>query len=409
MEGMIRALLSSFILATLLVSSPAGAQQDADAAKGRIAAVEAILKQRPEDATLHFFLARFQCEAGNIAAATAALENVERFGDGFLPARDGFERCWKDARFQQLRSRMEARLPRLDYAPTAFDLEDRTLVPEGIAHDAASGAFFVGSSAKGTIVRVGFGNALSELSHRIEGLDAILGLAVDSPRRILYAVGTSALTEGGRKRLKNAVLAFDIDKQALVRRVDVPEAVQLNDVAVAIGGRVYASDSASGAIFEIPREGPARTLVAADRLRGSNGLAASPDGQRLYVAHSTGLALVDPTTGQVKRVANSTRETVAAIDGLYDFQGELIGVQNLTTPGRVIAITLSKDGETVQRVRTLLSHHHNALDEPTTGAVTDRGFYLLAATGIRHLNQEGKIDDPDTVPRPTVLRVLLPR
>ncbi|MBC8022345.1 MAG: hypothetical protein H7Y14_04460 [Burkholderiales bacterium] len=404
-----RALLRGFLVVAFLVASPAGAQQDADAAKRRIAAVEALLKQRPDDPTLHFYLANFKCEAGDIPGCIAALETTERLGDGFLPPREGFEKAWNDPRFQQVRARMEARLPRLDYAPTAFELEDRTLMPEGIAHDPATGAFFLGSGAKGSIVRVGFGNAVTEFSPRVEGLDSILGLAVDGPRRILYAVGTSALTEAGRKRLRNAVLAFDIDKQRLLRRVDVPAAMQLNDVTVAIGGRVYASDSGSGAIFEIQREGAARTLVPADRLRGSNGLAASPDGKRLYVAHSTGLSVVDPATGEAKRVANSTRETVAAIDGLYDFQGDLIGVQNITTPGRVIAITLSRDGETIQRVRTLLSHHHNALGEPTTGAVTERGFYLLAATGIRHFNDNGTIDDPDTVPRPTVLRVLLPR
>ena len=404
-----RALLHACV-AFLLLSSPAGAQQRADEAKSRIAAVEALLKQRPEDATLHFFMARFQCEAGNVPAALGALENVERFGDGFLPTRDGFENCRDDARFRQERSRMEARLPRLDYAPAAFELEDRTLLPEGIAHDPASGAFFIGSTAKGTITRVGWGNELSEFAARAEGLDGILGLAVDAPRRILYAVGTSALTDAGRERRRNAILAFDIDKQTLIRRVDVPDALQLNDVAVALGGRAYASDSASGAIYEIARENAAaRVLVPADKLRGSNGLAASPDGKRLYVAHSTGLAVVDVATGDVKRVGNTTRETVAAIDGLYQFQGELIGVQNVTNPGRVIVITLARDGESVTRVKTLLSHHHNVLDEPTTGVVTDRGFYLLAATGVGHLNANGSIDDPGSVPRPTVLRILLPR
>jgi hypothetical protein len=403
MEGM-RSLRRA-LLFTALLSLPlhAFAQQD------RIAAIEALLEQRPEDATLHFFLARFQCEAGSIPKALAALENAAKHGDGFLPTRDGFGKCFDDAGFQALRARMEARLPRLDYAPTAFELEDRTLLPEGIAHDAATGAFFIGSSLRGTITRVGFGNALSEFAARAQGLDGILGLAADSPRRLLYAVGTSALTEEGRKRRSNAVLAYDLDKQVLVRRVDVPEAVQLNDVAVGFGGRVFASDSASGAIFEIPRAGPPRTVVPPDRLRGSNGLAVSPDGRKLYVAHSTGLAVVDPATGAVKRVVNTTRETVAAIDGLYQFQGELIGVQNLTTPGRVIVIRLSKDGESITRVRTLLSHHHNALQEPTTGVVTDRGFYLLAATGISHMNDKGGIDDPASVPRPTVLRVLLPR
>ena len=127
------------------------------------------------------------------------------------------------------------------------------------------------------------------------------------------------------------------------------------------------------------------------------------------MAHSTGLAVIDIASGAMKRVANPTRETVAAIDGLYQWQGQLIGVQNLTTPGRVILISLSPDGESVARVQTMLSHHHNALDEPTTGVVTERGFFLLAATGITHFNRAGGIDDPDKVPRPLVVRIPLPR
>jgi len=404
MEGM-KAFLPALLGAFLVFPFPSLSQGDA----ARIARVEALLKERPGDAALHYYLARFQCEARNVPAALAALEKVEEFGDGFLPTRDGFENCWQDAKFREVRARMEARLPRLDYAPTAFELEDRTLLPEGIAYDPASGAFFVGSTAKGTITRVGFGNALTELSPRVAGLDGILGLAVDGPRRLLYAVATSALTEEGRKRRANAILIFDVDNHAPMRRVDVAGALQLNDVAVAFGGRAFTTDSASGAVYEITKAGAALTVVPASRLPGANGLAASPDGKHLYVAHSTGIALVDPDTGDVKSVKNTTRDTVAAIDGLYDWQGELIGVQNVTTPGRVIAMTLSKEGDSITRVRTLLSHHHNALDEPTTGVPTDRGFYLLAATGVRHLNDNGRIDDPSSVPNPIVVRILLPR
>src|SRR5436190_867522 len=121
MRALALSLLCAFLFLPRLASS-----QDADAAKRRIEAVEAILKQRPEDATLHFFLARAKCEAADIAGCIASLEDTERFGDGFLPPRDGFESAWKDARFQQVRARMEARLPRLDYAPTAFELDDRS-------------------------------------------------------------------------------------------------------------------------------------------------------------------------------------------------------------------------------------------------------------------------------------------
>lgn len=401
-----RALLFAFFVA---VSLPALPQQDVENARRAIASIENLLKQRPDDPALWFFLARHQAQAGDKRAAIAALEKVADLGDGFLPPRDQFEKIWDDPAFQEVVKRLEAKLPRLDYAPIAFALEDRALLPEGIAWDAPSQSFFVGSTYKGKIVHVGFGNGVSEFAPKQEGLDSILGLAVDAPRRVLYAVGTSALTEEGRKRRRNAVIAWDLDSGKLLRRVDVPDAQQLNDVNVALGGRVFATDSGNGAVYEILKEGAPRVVLAPGRLGGSNGLAVSPDAKRLYVAHSTGLAVIDLATGAMKRVANATRENIAAIDGLYEYQGDLIGVENVTNPGRVVAITLSKDGDTVTRVRTLLSHHHNQLNEPTTGAVTDHGFFLLAATGVKHLSDKGTLDDPAAVPKPIVVRVLLPR
>ena len=396
----------------LALSPPAFAQLGAENARRAIAAIEDAIedaiKQRPDDPSLHFFLARSQAELGDAGATVAALERVAELGDGFLPVRSlGFDKVWNEPKFQQVRARLEAKLPRLDYAPTAFELEDRELIAEGIAHDAPSRSFFVGSIAKGKIVRVGADGAVTEFASR---LDPILGIAVDAPRRKLYAVTTSALTDEGRKQPRNAVVVFDVDSRNLLGRVDVPGAAQLNDVTVARGGRVFASDSGSGAIYEIPAEGAARVLVPANQVRGSNGLAASADAKRLYVAHSTGLAVVElDGGGGVRRVVNKTRESVAAIDGLYEWQGQLIGVQNVTNPGRVILVTLASDGASITRVQTLLSHHHNGLDEPTTGAITERGFYLLAATGVSHYNARGTLDDPDTLPKPTVVRVLLPR
>lgn len=396
----------------LVVALPALSQRDVEGARRTIAAIEQLLQQRPADATLWYFLARVQAQAGGRKEAIAALEKVAELGDGFLPPRtDGFETLWEDPAFKAVRARLEAKLPRMDFAPTAFELDDKTVIPEGIAYDPHSRAFFVGSIAQRRILRVAEGQGASEFAGEKAGLDHVLGIAMDAPRRILYAVSTTALTDVGERQRRNAVFAFDADSRRLVQRYDVPNSLQLNDVAVAPGGRVFASDSASGAIYEIAVKGPgpARELVAPNQLRGANGLAASPDGTKLFVAHSTGLAVVDISTGAFKRVANETRESVAAIDGLYEYRGDLIGVQNATTPGRVVLISLSRGGESVTRVRTLLSHHHNALDEPTTGAVAGDYFYLLAATGITRFNRQGTIDRPESLPIPTVVKVLLPR
>lgn len=245
-----RTVLAAFVF---FLALPAFAQQaDVDAARRTLAAVEKLLEQRPNDAVLWFFLARFRAELEDRAGSVAALGKVAELGDGFLPTRqNGFDKVWDYPPFQAARDKLEAKLPRLDFAPNAFQFQDRTLLPEGIAHDPHSRAFFVGSITQRRVLRVVEGEGLSEFAGIDAKLDAVLGLAVDAPRRLLYVVSTSALTEAGEKSLRNAVVAFNIDTRKLVSRYDVPAARQLNDVAIAPGGRVFASDSASGAIFEI--------------------------------------------------------------------------------------------------------------------------------------------------------------
>ncbi len=199
----------------LLAAAVPGLAQDADAIARTRAAILKLLEQRPDDATLHFFLARTEAANGDARAATGELEKAEKLGDGFLPPRDGFEKVWDDPGFQAGRQRMEAKLPRLDFAPIAIELEDRGLVPEGIAYDAPSKNFFMGSIAKHKIVRIDAEGNVNDFEANIDGMDSVLGVAVDSPRRILYAVSTSAITAEGRKNRRNAIFAFDVDNGRL--------------------------------------------------------------------------------------------------------------------------------------------------------------------------------------------------
>jgi hypothetical protein len=399
--------MRTLFLTLVLLGAPLLAlpQQEPDANQRAITIIQARLKERPNDATLYFYLARTQAARGDAKASVAALKKASELGDGFLPTKEeGFEKVWDDPAFRDLRDAMEKKLPRLDYAPTAIELEDNTLIPEGMAYDAPSDSFFVGSIAKHKIVRIEPGNEVKDFA---VGLDSVLGLAVDAPRRVIYAVTTLAVTAEGRKNRRNAIVEYEIDSRNFKRRVDIPNAVQLNDVAVAPGGRVFTTDSGIGAVYEIKADDTVRTLAEPRALPGANGLAASPDAKHLYVAHNTGIATIDLDSGAIKQLINDTRENVAAIDGLYQWHGQLIGVQNVTTPGRVELITLSNDGTHIVKVQTMLSHHHNRLDEPTTGVPTDHGFFLLAATGVAHYNDEGKIVSADKVPKPTIVRVLL--
>jgi len=392
-------------LALALILSPAFAQDDE--ARATIARIQGLLETRPDEPTLVYYLAAFQARAGDKADAIANLEKLAGIGNGFLPMPFmGFDAIWQDDAFRKVYAQLEAKLPRMADAPVVFEVADRDYIPEGIAWDPDSSRFFLGSIAERRIVSVDVSGKVSPFSRPEDGLQHILGLAVDTGRRLLHAVSTSALTAAGRKSRVNEIVSYDLQSGRKVSAVAVPGAEQLNDVAVAPNGDLYASDSSSGAVWRI-RAGAAAEFVPAGRTPGSNGLAVSADGAALYVAHSTGIARVDTANGTIERVAIPPGETVAAIDGLYRYEDSLLGIQNVTNPARIIRMQLAPDGRSITKVETLQSHHNPAFDEPTTGAVVGNDFYVLAATQVARYSDTGELTRPEAAVTPKVIRIAL--
>lgn len=381
-------------------------QEPTAAQPSRSELIRERLKTRRDDPTLYYYLALAEFAEGDKSEGFAALERVVSLGNGFLPVRDvGFQAVWDDPAFQGIRRRLEQKLPRVTEARELFRL-DKQLIPEGIAYDPRSRSYFVGSIALAKIVRIDSAGAVSDFSRPGE-LRQVLGLAVDPQRRRLHAVSTS-LVAGAPDSARNHVVTYDLATSALVRSTPVAS-TQLNDVAVAPGGDLYTTDTRGGAVFRIAGEtGVVDTLVAPGTLPGVNGLAFSADGTALYLAHSTGISRLElASTDLLPRIAIPASETVGAIDGLYTDGNTLIGIQNVTNPGRVIRIHLRPDGKGAERIETLLSHHHPALDEPTTGVIVGRSFALLATTQVARFTPEGKIDSPETLKPPIVLMLAL--
>jgi sugar lactone lactonase YvrE len=392
-------LLGVATLALVLVHTPASAQPP------RSELIRERLKTRPNDPTLHYYLAMAEFAEGDKPAGLEALEKVVSAGNGFLPVRDmGFASVWDDPAFQKVRARLERKLPKVTTAREAFTLDPR-LIPEGIAWDPGSRSYFIGSIATAKIVRVDAQGGVSDFSRPGE-LKQVLGLAIDPAKRQLHAVSTSLV--GTPDSTSNHVVTYDLATGAWVRSIAVPAAVQLNDVAVGPGGELYVTDTRAGGVFRIGAAGGVDTVVAPPAIPGVNGIALAADGRALYLAHSTGIARYELATRELlPRIEVPAGETVGAIDGLYTDGNALVGIQNVTNPGRVIRIPLRADGKGAERVETLLSHHHPAIDEPTTGAIVGRSFALLATTQVARFTPEGTIVSPETLKRPVVLLVPL--
>ena len=181
-------------------------------------------------------------------------------------------------------------------------------------------------------------------------------------------------------------------------------------MAVAPDRTLLVTDSAGGGVWRVdPSRAAATALVPLGSANGANGIAFAAGGDVAYVAAARRPLRVELATGTVSPLQPPGGENAAGIDGLYWHDGALIGIQNVTTPARIIRIAFAGDGRSITAIETLQSHHQAAFAEPTTAAIAPEGLYVLTRTQVTQFNDQGTIDRPETLTRPQILRIPLPR
>ncbi|MCG3193650.1 MAG: hypothetical protein DIJKHBIC_02904 [Thermoanaerobaculia bacterium] len=399
------------LVVALAVAFPLPAADDPLApVRAQLARLESLRQERPDDGLLTFYLASTRARLGQKGEALLLLRGLFGRRLGLIPARGiGFDEIWADQEFQAIRGRLEAEEPRTPVAPVRFLLRDASLIPEGIAYDAVGRRFYVGSIARRKIVAVDSHGRSRDLSRRQDGLDSVLGIRVDQARRALFAVATNADSRPPQSPLRNAVVRYDLRTGRLTDKWSIPEAVQLNDVAVAADGTLYVTDSGGGSVFRRKGNDSAfRRLGEPGAFRAANGITATPAGV-VYVAVGTGLMRVEPATGRAERVLQGGDTVTGGIDGLYWHDGDLVGIQNGPNPGRVVRIGLVDSGSRVAGLTVLQSHHHPAFDIPTTGAIVGDEIFVIANSHVDRLRPDGSIQDRDTVKPAAIVAVPLGR
>ena len=386
--------------------------QDEAATAARRASLEriqALRRERPGDGLLVYYLALTHVALGEREPAFELLRSLKGRKLGLIPVRDmGWDAVWDDPTFQTIRKELADDEPETPAAPVAFRLKDRKLIPEGIAYDPKSKRFFLGSSQRKIVATDPKGEA-RDFSGPDDKLEFVLGLAVDAERGHLYAVSTNGFLDAAKTERRNEVVRYDLKKGRLLDRFTAADAMQLNDLAVAADGTLYATDSMDGSLFrKKPDEKALTTLGTKGGLRGVNGVALAADGA-LYVAISTGIARVDVSTGKPTRLPQPDDVATGGIDGLYWHDGALFAVQNVTNPGRVLRIDLADDGNRIAGLTVLQSHHHPEFDQPTTGVIANDALYVIANSHVGQHQPDGTIKDPEALREPTIIAVPLQR
>jgi sugar lactone lactonase YvrE len=397
------------ILLVLVFAVNANAAEDPSAAaRTSLERIQSLRKERPGDGLLVLYEAIARVRLGERDSALALLRSLKGRKLGLVPVRDaGFEVVWDDPEFQKIRKALADEEPRTADAPVAFRLADPTLIPEGVAYDAKGDRFFVGSVAQKKIVVANRKGEAHDFSTPQDKLDCVLGLFVDSAHEQLYAVSTNGFLDEAKSRRRNAIVRYDLKTGRLVDRFEAPDAKQLNDLTVASDGTIYVTDSESGTLFvKKPDQKTLTVFGASGALPGANGVTLRADGN-LYVAISTGIAKVDLSTGKPTRLPQPDTVVTGGCDGLYWHDADLIGIQNVTNPGRVIRIALTEKGTRVSAVTVLQSHHHPEFAEPTTGAIAGNALYVLANSYVGHFQPGGSIKDPEQLKSTAVVAVPL--
>ena len=161
--------------------------------------------------------------------------------------------------------------------------------------------------------------------------------------------------------------------------VVAPEGVSLSDVHAASDGTIFASDPTGGGVYR-KRSGSRtlETVVAPGMFRSPQGLTTSEDGARLYVSdYRYGIAIVDLESGDVSRLSTEVPVILDGVDGLWRHEGELIAVQNGTSPMRIAAFKLSANGKSVVGHR-ILEQAHSGWTEPLGGSLGKGDLFYIA-------------------------------
>lgn len=331
-----------------------------------LARLDSAARSWPSQPAYTRAVARFSARLGRVDQAFAALDRLTTLGAAWSPDDPALAAIRSDPRFAAAAAKNGEATAPLTRSRVLWAIGDSTLLLEGLAVDPATGRWFASSVRGGRVlVRERDGGTHDFITPRDHGAGAILGMAVDPRRHLLWV--TSADTLPGAEEYPefsgvSALYAFDLADGTFRAKVELPRAEeghQLGDVIVTPRGTIFTSDSRSPAVFRIAA-GPVPAVAAvatqgSPAFRNLQGMVVTPDERILYLAdYSHGLLRVDLRTGAVEGIPAPPGQTLLGIDGMVSGgNGRLLAIQNGLAPVRVIAIHLDRAGREVERIEVL--------------------------------------------------------
>lgn len=291
----------------------------------------------------------------------------------------------------------------------AFVLPEKDLLAESIAYDPKSGAFFVGSTRHGKIVRrARDGRVTDFVPSGRDGMWMVIGMKVDTARNGLWvntSGGSNYVRHESADAGKAALFRFDLTTGRRVARYapSEPGTHFFNDLVIDGGGVVYVTDMAAGAIYALDSAvGRLAVWAQPSGLANPNGIALSGDQRTLYVASAAGINAFDVATRSHTVLPRPDSVDALGIDGLYWMDGALVGIQGWRR-NRVQRFALSADGTRITNSKVVEANHPMFMN-PTTGVVIGDELYYIANSQFGSISSRGVLLPAERLFETVILR-----
>ncbi len=332
-----------------------------------------------------------RARANDRAGALARLDSITHLPGALDPSFHRTFLDWRnDSAYARIVARIRAANPPIVRSTIAYRLAERDLHPEGIAFDPRSRALFIGSF-KGKIVRVDPSGSTRDFAHiaTIDTPRVVVGLRVDTARNEVWAAVADPRAFGDATIAGGALHRFDLPTGQSRGRFMMPAPGALNDLVVTPAGDAYATNSMDGSVW--------RTVAGSEQMHqflppgtapDANGIALDAARGTLFVAASHDIVRVDLATGRTSRLSNRTTHPLGSFDGLYWWDGGLVGVQNGVHPGRIVRLSLDAGHATVTHAE-VLERYHPQFNGMTTAALDGDALFYLVNTQSRSFRADG--------------------
>lgn len=290
--------------------------------------------------------------------------------------------------------------------PNEFILEEKDLVPEGIAYSENYDAFYLTSIAKSKIIEVDrkSGKQKDFIKEHEYGYTPGAGIYVDDKHSLLHAIGGYFMIGDSLSSL----FTFDLHTKKLLKKNDVMDKGEhyLNDMVKDKNGNLYITDTKKSAIYALNQDNDSLVLFyESPEIEFPNGIAISDDNTKLYIASNTkGVRVLDISTKNILNEEDSLGVS-QGIDGLEFYKNNLYAIQNTVKINtfNFRKLILNQNQDKIIDVE-IIDSHTPSLNMPLTFCLVKDKAIVIGNSNLQYLNQKNlKFNYLETIPNTKLL------